>query len=79
MLAELERLATDAELTAWAKDGLPRKNQLVEADARTIEIGYPRRLSGMVPPLQPNSTEPSSQACKARPPIRPTPQCRVSP
>jgi len=26
MLAELERLATDAELTAWAKDGLPRKN-----------------------------------------------------
>lgn len=60
MLGELLKLTTEAELVAWAPEGLSRKNQLVEADAQTIEIDYQQRLAGFVPPLQANGAEPSS-------------------
>ena len=60
MLAELQKLTTEAELAAWAPDGLSRKNQLVEADAGTIEIDYQRRLAGIAPPSKANGTKPSS-------------------
>jgi hypothetical protein len=33
-------LATDADLLAWAKDSLARKNTLLEEDARIIEAAY---------------------------------------
>ena len=46
MLAELQKLTTEAELAAWALDGLPRKNQLMEADARTIEIATSEGCAG---------------------------------
>ena len=60
MLAELAKLTTEGELAIWAKDGLSRKNQLVEADARTIEIDYQQRLEGTVPLPGANDTELSS-------------------
>jgi hypothetical protein len=59
MLAELEKLTTETELAVWAPDGLSRKNQLVEADARTIENDYQRRLAGIVPPPRTTGTQSS--------------------
>jgi hypothetical protein len=44
MLGEIGSLTAENELLAWAKDGLPRKNALLEADARLIEIAYQQRL-----------------------------------
>jgi hypothetical protein len=40
MLAEIGALQTESELIAWAKNNLPRKNTLIEADARTIEAAF---------------------------------------
>ena len=40
MLGELGCLGTDQELLGWAKNGLPQKNTLNEADARAIEAAY---------------------------------------
>lgn len=44
MLAEIGTLTGENELLAWAKDGLSRKNALLEADARSIENAYARML-----------------------------------
>jgi hypothetical protein len=44
MLAEIGSLAAENELLAWAEKGLPRKNTLLEADARTIEAAYQQML-----------------------------------
>jgi hypothetical protein len=44
MLAEIQSLNTDEDLLAWARDGLARKNTLLEADARAIEMVYQRKL-----------------------------------
>jgi ERF superfamily len=44
MLAEIQSLITDEDLLAWAKDGLVRKNTLLEADAQAIEMAYQRKL-----------------------------------
>ncbi|WP_316168885.1 MULTISPECIES: ERF family protein [unclassified Bradyrhizobium] len=44
MLAEIDQLAGESDLLAWAKDGLPRKNSLLEPDARTIEVAYQQKL-----------------------------------
>ena len=43
MLGEIGSLTVENELLAWAKDGLPRKNALLEADARSIETAYQRQ------------------------------------
>jgi hypothetical protein len=45
MLAEIRSLSTDQDLLAWAKHGLARKNTLLEADARAIEVVYQQRLA----------------------------------
>ncbi|MCK1643005.1 ERF family protein [Bradyrhizobium sp. 157] len=45
MLGEIGSLTAEHELLAWAKDGLPRKNTLLEADARSIEAAYQRKLA----------------------------------
>ena len=45
MLGEIGTLTVENQLLAWAKDGLPRKNALLEADARSIETAYQRRVS----------------------------------
>lgn len=45
MLGEIGSLTTENELLAWAKDGLLRKNALLEADARLIENAYQQKLS----------------------------------
>lgn len=47
LLGEINAARTEDELLAWAQDGLKRKNTLVEADARAIEIAYRERLDGI--------------------------------
>ena len=44
MLTEIVSLKAEEDFLAWAKNGLPRKNTLLEADARTIEDAYQQRL-----------------------------------
>ncbi|WP_347337461.1 ERF family protein [Bradyrhizobium jicamae] len=44
MLREISGLTAENELLAWANNALPRKNALLEADARTIETAYQGRL-----------------------------------
>jgi hypothetical protein len=44
LLAEIRSLITDEYLLAWAKDGLIRKNTLLEADALAVEVAYQQRL-----------------------------------
>jgi hypothetical protein len=44
LLGEIKELMTEDELLKWAQGGLKKKNTLVEADARTIEIAYRERL-----------------------------------
>jgi hypothetical protein len=58
MLAELQKLTTEAELIGWALNGLSRKNQLLEADAQTIEMHYQQSLAGAL--AQADGTEPTS-------------------
>ena len=48
MLDELQTLSSESQLIAWARDGLSRKNLLMEADAERIESCYQRRLSELV-------------------------------
>ncbi len=51
MLDELASLSTDQELLAWAKEGLPKKNTLLEADARVIEAAYQEKVAQPTPPV----------------------------
>ncbi len=44
MLGEIGSLVTENDLLAWAQKGLPRKNALLEADARLIEAAYHEKL-----------------------------------
>ncbi|MGY3483132.1 hypothetical protein ACVW1C_001015 [Bradyrhizobium sp. USDA 4011] len=59
MLAELNCLTSENDLLAWAQVGLPRKNTLLEADARAIESAYLEKLAGA--PQVPTATNDSSQ------------------
>jgi len=58
MLAELQKLTTEAELIGWALNGLSRKNRLLEADAQTIEVDYQRRSAAVV--AQADANEPTA-------------------
>jgi hypothetical protein len=51
MLVEIRSLDTDKDLLAWAGDGLARKNTLLEADARAIELAYQERLRETALPI----------------------------
>jgi hypothetical protein len=66
MLAEIGTLTGENELLAWAKDGLSRKNALLEADAQSIETAYERMLGEATLPLQDTTTD-SSQAAPPSP------------
>ncbi|RZN30344.1 ERF family protein [Bradyrhizobium sp. Leo121] len=44
ILEEINSLTDEGDLLVWAKNALPRKNTLLEADARTVEAAYQRRL-----------------------------------
>jgi hypothetical protein len=61
MLGEIGTLTVENQLLGWAKDGLPRKNALLEADARSIETAYQRRVSEAALPSADIATN-SSQA-----------------
>jgi hypothetical protein len=50
MLGEVNSLSAENDLLVWAKNGLPRKNTLLEADARTVEAAYRRKLGAAGPP-----------------------------
>jgi hypothetical protein len=60
MLGEISSLTVENELIAWAKDGLARKNSLLEADARSIETAYRSRLGEAALPA--DTTNNSTQA-----------------
>jgi hypothetical protein len=61
MLREIGTLTVENQLLAWAKDGLPRKNALLEVDARSIETAYQRKVSEVALPFADIATN-SSQA-----------------
>jgi hypothetical protein len=61
MLGEIGSLTAENELLAWAKDGLLRKNALLEADARSIETAYQRRVSEAALPSPEIATNSSQQ------------------
>jgi hypothetical protein len=44
LVSQLASLATSEDLLAWAKASLPRKNTLLEADARIVEAAYQTKL-----------------------------------
>jgi ERF superfamily protein len=44
MLGEVDFLSAENDLLVWAKNGLSRKNTLLEADARMVEASYQRKL-----------------------------------
>jgi hypothetical protein len=44
LVSQLASLTTSEDLLAWAKASLPRKNTLLEADARVVEAVYQTRL-----------------------------------
>jgi hypothetical protein len=44
LLRQLEALPASTDLLAWAKASLPRKNTLLEADARMVEAAYQAKL-----------------------------------
>ncbi|HLG81264.1 MAG TPA: hypothetical protein VKY22_09615 [Bradyrhizobium sp.] len=44
--------STDQELLAWAKEELPKKNTLLEADARAAEAAYQEKFAQPVPPVR---------------------------
>ncbi|MGX9431825.1 MULTISPECIES: ERF family protein [Bradyrhizobium] len=44
MLEEINPLTQENDLLVWAKNALPRKNTLLEADARTVEAAYQRKF-----------------------------------
>jgi hypothetical protein len=44
LLAELEGLPNSVDLLPWAKESLPLKNSLLEADAKLVEAAYGKRL-----------------------------------
>jgi hypothetical protein len=44
MLGEIGSLTGENDLLTWAKNGLARKNTLLEADARLVEAAYQQRL-----------------------------------
>jgi ERF superfamily protein/uncharacterized protein DUF968 len=44
MLGEVNSLTAENELLVWAKNALPRKNTLLEGDARAIEAAYQRKF-----------------------------------
>jgi hypothetical protein len=50
MLDEIGRLTTENDLLIWVKSGLPRKNALLEEDARLVEIAYQQRLLEITSP-----------------------------
>jgi hypothetical protein len=62
MLDELQKLSSEGQLIAWARDGLSRKNLLMEADAQKIESGYERRLSELVLAGSNGNSSPSHEA-----------------
>jgi hypothetical protein len=57
MLAEIAELAGESDLLAWAKDGLPRKNSLLEPDARAIEVAYQQKLALFAEPRDDSSPD----------------------
>jgi hypothetical protein len=67
MLGEIGGLTVENELLAWAKDGLPRKNALLEADARLIEITYQQRLGEVALPSEKVTTSPAEPSLPAVP------------
>ncbi|WP_029085651.1 ERF family protein [Bradyrhizobium sp. th.b2] len=62
MLAELDCLTGENDLLAWAQVGLPRKNTLLEADARILESAYREKLAALpqVPPDTSDSLKPDA-------------------
>jgi hypothetical protein len=44
LVSQLASLTTSEDLLAWAKASLPRKNTLLEADARIVEAAYQTKL-----------------------------------
>lgn len=50
MLGEIGSLTTENDLLAWAQNGLPRKNTLLEEDAYLIESAYQQILQEIAPP-----------------------------
>jgi hypothetical protein len=71
MLGEIGTLTVENELLAWAQDGLPRKNALLEADARSIETAYQRKLGEAALPSADTTTN-SSQAEPSAPGVAQT-------
>lgn len=52
LLQQLASLTASADLLAWAKASLPRKNTLLEADARDVEAAYEAKLEDVARPDQ---------------------------
>lgn len=52
LLHQLASLTASADLLAWAKASLPRKNTLLEADARVVEAAYQAKLEDVARPDQ---------------------------
>jgi hypothetical protein len=67
MLGEIGTLTVENQLLAWAKDGLPRKNALLEADARLIEIAYQQRLGEAALPSGNVTSSPAEPSIPAVP------------
>jgi hypothetical protein len=62
MLREIVSLATENDLVTWAQNGLPRKNVLLEEDARLIETAYQQRLGGITLPWEEMDGSPQREA-----------------
>jgi ERF superfamily len=50
LVSQLAALPASNDLLAWAKASLPRKNTLLEADARIVEAAYQTKLEGVARP-----------------------------
>lgn len=51
LLSQLTALPANDDLLAWAKASLPRKNTLLEPDARIVEAAYQSKLEDAVRPM----------------------------
>ena len=49
MLREIGSLIGEYDLLSWAKNGLVRKNTLLETDARLVEAAYQQKLGENAP------------------------------
>jgi hypothetical protein len=57
LVGQLAALTTSEDLLAWAKASLPRKNTLLEPDARVVEAAYQTKLEDAARPADNNMVD----------------------